>query len=661
MKNILEENPSLKKNKVLLKQAKDALELSQFTREERIPVEIFDTALEGSKVAAREIADLIKEKQAAGEKCVLGLATGSSPIDTYNELIRMHKEEGLSFKNVITFNLDEYYPMQADAPQSYHRFMHKHLFDHVDIDSANIHIPDGSVPVEKLAESCQAYERAIDEAGGIDLQLLGIGRTGHIGFNEPGSHMNTFTRLVSLDELTIRDAAKDFGGINNVPKGAITMGVGSIFKARKIILLAWGDKKASIVKKAVEGKVVDEVPASYLQRHENAKYIVDFDAAGDLTRVKTPWKVGTCNWTPSLVKRAAVQLCIATGKPILKLTNKDYTDHNLNELIVTYGSAYNVNLQVFNDLQNTITGWPGGKPNADETKRPERKDPAQKRVIVFSPHPDDDVISMGGTLRRLVEQGHDVHVAYQVSGNIAVADYELLRPMLLMKNYLEENGDTSSETYKNLTQYLSELDESENFKAITPQILNLKGLLREEEAKSACRHVGVKEENAHFLRLPFYETGKVKKNDLSQKDVDIVKEFLRSIKPHQIFAAGDLMDPHGTHKVCLEAIFLALDEIKEDGDEWLKDCWVWMYRGAWQEWPINEIEMAVPMSPSELRQKRNAILRHQSQMEAAPFMGTDSRLFWQRAEDRNRETADLYNKLGLAEYEAMEGFVRYIP
>ncbi|MBV7440690.1 glucosamine-6-phosphate deaminase [Weeksellaceae bacterium TAE3-ERU29] len=661
MKNILEENPSLKKNKIILKKAKDELELSQITREERIPVEICETAAEGSKLAAKEVAELIKEKQSSGEKCVLGLATGSSPIAMYDELIRMHKEEGLSFENVITFNLDEYYPMDKESPNSYNFFMNEHLFKHIDIKPENINIPDGTVSLENLKQSCREYEKKIDAAGGIDLQILGIGRTGHIGFNEPGSNMNSYTRLVSLDELTIRDAAKDFGGIDNVPKGAITMGVGSIFKARKIILLAWGDKKSAIVRKAVEGKVKDDVPASFLQRHENAKYIIDMDAAGELTRVKTPWKVGSCDWTPSLVKRAVAQLCLATGKPILKLTNKDYTDHNLDELVVSYGSAYNVNIQVFNELQNTITGWPGGKPNADDTKRPERREPAQKRVIVFSPHPDDDVISMGGTLRRLVEQNHDVHVAYQVSGNIAVADYELLRPMLLMKNYLEENGDTASKTYKNLTEYLSQIGEQETFEKVTPNILHLKGLLREEEAKSGCRHVGVKDGNAHFLRLPFYETGKVKKDDLSQKDVDIVKEFIRSIKPHQIFAAGDLMDPHGTHKVCLEAIFLALDQIKEDGDEWLKDCWVWMYRGAWQEWPINEIEMAVPMSPSELRAKRNAILRHQSQMEAAPFMGSDSRLFWQRAEDRNRETAELYNKLGLAEYEAMEGFVRYIP
>lgn len=661
MKNILEENPSLKKNKILLKKAKDALELSQLTREERITVEIFETAKEGSVVAAKEVAELIKAKETAGEVCVLGLATGSSPIAMYNELVRMHKEEGLSFKNVVTFNLDEYYPMQKEDVNSYHYFMHEHLFKHIDIKPENINIPDGSVSIEDLKKSCLEYEKKIDAAGGIDLQILGIGRTGHIGFNEPGSHINSYTRLVSLDELTIRDAAKDFGGIDNVPKGAITMGVGSIFKAKKIILLAWGDKKASIVKKAVEGKVVDEVPASFLQQHPDAKYIIDMDAAGELTRVRTPWRVGSCDWTPSLVKRAVAQLCLTTGKPILKLTNKDYKDHNLDELIVTYGSAYNVNIQVFNDLQSTITGWPGGKPNADDTKRPERREPAQKRVVVFSPHPDDDVISMGGTLRRLVEQGHDVHVAYQVSGNIAVADYELLRPMLLMKNYLEENGDTQSETYKKLSSYLKEVDDKENFKEITPNILHLKGLLREEEAKSGCRHVGVKDGNAHFLKLPFYETGKVKKNDLSQKDVDIVKEFLRTIKPHQIFAAGDLMDPHGTHKVCLEAIFLALDQIKEDGDEWLKDCWVWMYRGAWQEWPISEIEMAVPMSPSELRQKRNAILRHQSQMEAAPFLGSDARLFWQRAEDRNRETAELYHKLGLAEYEAIEGFVRYIP
>ncbi len=662
MKNILETNPSLKKYRRTFRKAKDDFELSQLTREEHIPVEIHETQEEGCKVVAAEIAALIREKQASGENCVLGLATGNSPVKVYKELVRLHKEEGLSFANVITFNLDEYYPMVKSSVNSYNHYMNEVLFKHVDVKPENVHVPDGSIGRDEIKAYCKSYEKKIDEVGGLDLQLLGIGRTGHIGFNEPGSHSNSYTRIIALDDITIDDAAEDFGGVNNVPKGAITMGVGSIFKARRIVLLAWGSNKASIVRKAVEGRISEDVPASFLQRHENIKFVVDIYAAGELTRVKTPWKVGSCDWTPNLVRRAIIDLCEKTDKSVLKLTDKDYNDHGLGELLVLYKSAYDVNIRVFNDLQHTITGWPGGKPEADDTYRPERREPAQKRVIVFSPHPDDDVISMGGTLKRLVDQKHDVHVAYQVSGNIAVGDEDVLRYLSFFKRFFQEQykGDKVVEkNYNRLKEFLQR--EKEDGEVDLPEILKAKGLLRQEEAKSACRYVGIEKSQLHFLNLPFYETGKVKKNLLSQVDVDIIKELLREVKPHQIYAAGDLADPHGTHKVCLEALFLALDQIKEEGDAWLNDCWVWMYRGAWQEWPIDEIEMAVPLSPEELRQKRNAILRHQSQMESAPFMGGDSRVFWQRAEDRNKETARRYNKLGMAEYEAIEAFVRYIP
>ncbi len=662
MKNILEINPSLKKYRKSFRKAKDDFELSQLTREEHLPVDIYETQKEGCQVVAMEIATLIKERQAEGKNCVLGLATGSSPIGVYEELVRMHREEGLSFANVITFNLDEYYPMPKSSVNSYNYYMNELLFKHVDIKPENIHVPDGSISRDSIKEYCKDYERKIDAAGGLDLQLLGIGRTGHIGFNEPGSHSNSYTRIIALDDITINDAIEDFGALANVPKGAITMGVGSIFKARRIVLLAWGKNKAEIVQKAVEGRVSEDVPASFLQRHENVKFVVDIFAADELTRVKTPWKVGSCKWTPNLIRRAVIDLCMKTNKSVLKLTDKDYSDYGLGELLVLYNSAYDVNIRVFNALQHTITGWPGGKPNADDTNRPERKTPAHKRVIVFSPHPDDDVISMGGTLKRLVDQQHDVHVAYQVSGNIAVADYEILRYLSFFKRFFEEQykGDKIVvEHYNRLKEFLTQPNKDDEVDL--PEILKAKGLLRQEEAKSACRYVGISKQNLHFLNLPFYETGKVKKNPISQVDVDIIKELLREVKPHQIYAAGDLMDPHGTHKVCLEALFLALDQIKEEGDKWLKDCWVWMYRGAWQEWPIDEIEMAVPLSPEELCQKRNAILRHQSQMEAAPFMGGDSRLFWQRAEDRNRDTAMLYNKIGMAEYEAIEAFVRYVP
>lgn len=662
MKNILETNPSLKKYRRTFRKAKDDFELSQLTREEHIPLDILENEVEGCIEVAKEIAALIREKQKEGKNCVLGLATGNSPIGVYRELVRMHKEEGLSFANVITFNLDEYYPMAKSSIHSYNYYMNELLFKHVDIKPENVHVPDGSIGRDEIKAYCKDYEKKIDASGGLDLQLLGIGRTGHIGFNEPGSHINSYTRIIALDDITIDDASEDFGGINNVPKGAITMGVGSIFKARRIILLAWGSNKATIVKAAVEGRITDDVPASFLQRHENVKFVVDIYAASELTRVKTPWKVGSCDWTPNLVRRAITDLCEKTNKPVLKLTDKDYSDHGLGELLVLHKSAYDVNIKVFNSLQHTITGWPGGKPNADDTYRPERKDPAQKRVIVFSPHPDDDVISMGGTLKRLVDQKHDVHVAYQVSGNIAVADYEVLRYLSFFKRFFEEQYEGDKVVYKSYARLKKFLKKDKHEEEVDlPEILKAKGLIRQEEAKSACRYVGIPKEKLHFLNLPFYETGKVKKNPLSQADVDIIKELLREVQPQQIYAAGDLMDPHGTHKVCLEALFLALDQIKEEGDAWLEDCWVWMYRGAWQEWAIDEIEMAVPLSPEELRQKRNAILRHQSQMEAAPFMGGDSRLFWQRAEDRNRDTAMQYNKLGLAEYEAMEAFVRYIP
>lgn len=662
MKNILETNPSLKKYRKTFRKPKDDFELSQLTREEHIPVEIYETEDEGCKDVAKEIATLIRQKKQEGKNCVLGLATGSSPIGVYSELVRMHKEEGLSFSNVITFNLDEYYPMAKTSENSYNYYMNEVLFDHVDIKRENINVPDGSIERDKIKEYCKAYEQKIDAVGGIDLQLLGIGRTGHIGFNEPGSNISSYTRIIALDDITIDDASENFGGINNVPKGAITMGVGSIFKAEKVILLAWGSNKASIIKKAVEDRVTDDVPASFLQGHKNVKFVIDIYAAGELTRVNFPWKVGSCDWTPSLVRRAIIDLCEKTGKSVLKLTDKDYSEHGLGELLVLYKSAYDVNIRVFNSLQHTITGWPGGKPNADDTYRPERREPAQKRVMVFSPHPDDDVISMGGTLKRLVDQQHDVHVAYQVSGNIAVADYEVLRYLSFFKRFFEEQyeGDKIlNENYNRLKDFLKKDKQDDEMEL--PEILKAKALIRQEEAKSACRYVGIPKEKLHFLNLPFYETGKVKKNPLSQDDVDIIKEVLREVKPHQIYAAGDLMDPHGTHKVCLEALFLALDQIKEEGDAWLNDCWVWMYRGAWQEWGLDEIEMAVPLSPEELRQKRNAILRHQSQMEAAPFMGGDSRLFWQRAEDRNRDTAAAYNRLGMAEYEAIEAFVRYIP
>lgn len=628
------------------------------TKFERVPTQIFDNAMDASSYVAKEIADLIKSKQSAGESCVLGLATGSTPVKVYNELVRLHQEEGLSFQNVITFNLDEYYPIEPDELQSYVRFMNEHLFDHIDIPKENINIPDGTIEKEKVFEFCQQYEQKIREVGGLDLQILGIGRTGHIGFNEPGSGKQSETRLITLDHMTIMDAASDFFGEENVPLKAITMGVGSIMNAARIILMAWGEGKAPIIKKAVEGPESDQIPATYLQSHRNTQFILDDGSSAELTRIKTPWLVSDLNWdNDDLIKRAVCWLSQKVNKPILKLTNRDYFDNGMADLITTYDTSYNINIKVFNALQNTITGWPGGKPNADDSRRPERKDPAQKRVILFSPHPDDDVISMGGTFLRLHEQGHTVHVAYQTSGNIAVFDDDVVRFADFVKDFhhffnlnqknAQELFDAVSEDIKNKKPGVPD---SESVKTI-------KGLIRRGEAKAGARYVGLPDEQIHFLDMPFYETGTVKKKDLSQEDVEIIKKLFRDVQPHQIFAAGDLSDPHGTHRTCLNAILRAVDECKEEAC--LADCYLWLYRGAWQEWDVHDIDMAVPLSPDELLKKRRAIFKHQSQKDRAMFPGNDPREFWQRSEDRNRNTAHIYDELGLAEYEAMEAFKRY--
>ncbi|RUT73099.1 glucosamine-6-phosphate deaminase [Ancylomarina longa] len=628
------------------------------TRYEKMSADIFRNAGAGANWVAGEIANLIKRKAAAGEQCILGLATGATPIGVYTELVRMHKEEALSFKNVITFNLDEYYPMLNGSAQSYNFYMDDVLFNHIDIPRDQVHVPNGEIDKEGIFNYCKQYEALIDSFGGIDLQILGIGRTGHIGFNEPGSQLDSQTRLIMLDALTRRDAAKDFNGLTKVPKAAITMGVGTIFKAKRVLLMAWGEGKASIVKKALEESQCDAVPASYLQRHRDVKFVLDVPAASELTRVKNPWLVGNVEWNRYWIRKAVVWLCNKLEKPILKLTNRDYNDNGLSELLAWYGSAYEVNIKVFNDLQHTITGWPGGKPDADDTYRPERALPANKKVLVFSPHPDDDVISMGGTLKRLVDQKHEVHVAYQTSGNIAVADDEAVRYLSFVKSFTrshDTNEGNLQDVIEDIRKFL--LENKKPGGIDTPDVRRMKSLIRRGEAKAACRYVGIRSKNIHFLDLPFYETGMVKKNPIGERDVQIIVNLLRKVKPNQIFAAGDWSDPHGTHRVCWEGIYQALQIVKDE--DWLDDCYIWLYRGAWQEWDLDEIQMAVPISPEELQNKRNAILRHQTQMESAPFMGDDSRLFWQRSEDRNRTTANLFNKLGLSEYEAIEAFVRY--
>jgi len=622
---------------------------------ERINTIIHENSQEASYYVAQEIVSLVTQRQQEGKKMVLGLATGSTPIKVYEYLVQAHKEEGISFSNVISFNLDEYFLMDRESVHSYVRFMREHLFDHLDIPNTQIHIPDGQQTKEDVRTYCQNYEQKIIEAGGIDIQILGIGRTGHIGFNEPGSSLKSKTRLVRLDRITRLDAASDFFGKENVPSKAITMGVGTIMDAKRIVLMAWGEGKANIIKQAVEGPIQESVPATFLQTHPNCDFIIDRAAATSLTREATPWLVGDCDWTEGLIKKATIWLSETRSKAVLKLTNEDYNEYGMGSLIAEIGSAEELNVKIFNQLQQTITGWPGGKPQADDTKRPERANPFPKKSIVFSPHPDDDVISMGGTLLRLVDQGHEVHVAYQTSGNIAVFDDEVIR-FLDFAMDIQENNTALEKQFQEVKTFLSHKSPGE---VDQPMIQKFKGLIRKGEAMAACRYCGVKEENAHFQNLPFYETGTVKKNPYSEKDIALTYDLLNRVKPQQIFAAGDLSDPHGTHRVCLDIIFAAIDKLVADKATWIKDCYVWLYRGAWQEWDISDMEMAVPIGPKDMIRKRNAIFKHQSQKDAAMFPGSDEREFWQRAEDRNRETAKKYNALGLAEYEAMEGFVRY--
>ncbi|HHT33613.1 MAG: glucosamine-6-phosphate deaminase [Proteiniphilum sp.] len=628
-------------------------------RYEKLPIAIYEEAKNAAVEIAAEIVEEMLLKQQQGKTFVLGISGGASPLPVYEELVKLHMENNVSFRNLVVFNTYEFYPV-LDFAFSNLQMLKEVFLDKIDIDPTNIFSPDATAEKDLISDKCEEYEESLQKKGGLDYLLLGLGSKGNVGFNMPGSSLHSQTRMVMLDGDSRKDIARNFGSLDRVPLSAITMGLSDMMQARKISLIAWNEQKAQSIRDIVEGAVTDMVPGSILQTHGETKLFVDLAAASELTRISRPWLVTNCDWTSKLIRRAIVWLCGVVDKPILKLTNKDYNDNGLSELITLYGSAYNVNIKIFNDLQHTITGWPGGKPDADDTYRPERAKPYPKRVIIFSPHPDDDVISMGGTFQRLVSQGHEVHVAYQTSGNIAVGDEEVIRYISVLnsmrKKFTPGNRDLL-EKYESIRNYL--LHEKTNEDIDTPDILFIKGRIRREEARSADRYVGLPEENVHFLDLPFYETGKVKKNPISEKDVMIVKDFIETIKPHQIYVAGDLADPHGTHKVCLDAILASVDMIKEE--EWFKDCRIWMYRGAWMEWEIDHIEMAVPLSPEELRQKRNAILRHQSQMESAPFLGDDERLFWQRSEERNRTTADTYWQLGLASYEAIEAFVEYIP
>jgi glucosamine-6-phosphate deaminase len=626
---------------------------------EKIPVKIFPELKDGSRFVAQQVAVLIREKQKKKQKCVLGLATGSSPRSLYAELVRIHREEKLSFKNVVTFNLDEYYPIDNDALQSYNRFMRSHLFDHVDISPKNINIPDGAIKKEDIKSFCQDYERKIKEAGGIDLQILGIGNNGHIGFNEPGSSIYSKTRLITLDNSTRIANAYEFANISEVPRLAITMGIGTIMKSKKIILMAWGQAKAPVLKKAVEDDDTEQVPASLLQTHDDVLFVVDEAAASELTRNKSPWLTGDCEWTPKMIRKAVVNMALKLKKPVLSLTNSDYNEYGLSDLLVEKGDAYAINLDVFYMLRDTITGWPAGKPDSVIPGHPERSLPYPKRVIIFSPHPDDDIISMGGTFQRLHDQENDVHIGYQTSGNIAVTDEFVTRFLDFAVGFEEIAGIDTSKSGKILANARKFLSNKKSNQLDTPTIRSIKGLIRRCEAKATCRYVGIKDENIHFLNLPFYETGMIEKKPMSEKDIKITIELLQKIKPQQVYCAGDFADPHGTHIVCFHVVLEALRRIKEAGEEWIKDCWLWLYKGAWQEWNIEEIEMAIPMSPDQVLKKRFGIFIHQSQKDMVPFQGSDSREFWQRAEARNAATAALYADLGLTHYAAMEAFVRW--
>ncbi|MFT5423902.1 MAG: glucosamine-6-phosphate deaminase [Phycisphaerales bacterium] len=639
---------------------------------EKAPVTVYTSSGTASRAVAQEIAELIGAKAALGQNAVLGLATGSTPQAVYDELVRLHREEGLSFANVVSFNLDEYWPMDPTGLQSYRRFMNEYLFDHVDIDPGNVHIPDGTLARKDIRESCAQYERSIKDAGGIDYQILGIGRTGHVGFNEPGSARESRTRVITLDRITRMDAASDFFGEWNVPDQAITMGVASIMDAKKVVLLAFGEHKAPVIRQAVEGEITSTIAASYLQEHPGARFVLDPAAAAELTRLRAPWTLGPVSdfdlsWDDAAtVKKAVIGLARALGKPILKLTNEDYNEHGLQELVGHRGGAYAVNIEVFKSLQRTITGWPGGKPGRPRFVAGKGVDAANghdtypKKVIVFSPHPDDDVISMGGTFIRLCDQRHDVHVGYQTSGNIAVFDEEANRHVDFVAELCTALG-FAQEKATSLARDIQGFTKGKDPGQVdSPELQTIKGLIRRTEARAAAKFCGVKDDRIHFLDMPFYETGTVKKRPLSEADVQIIVDLMRQVQPQQIYAAGDLSDPHGTHRVCLAAITTAMHRLKDE--PWMDKCELWLYRGAWQEWGPEDIEMAVPLSPDEVARKRMAIFKHESQKDRALFPGpTDVREFWQRAEDRNRDTAEVYDKLGLPEYQAIEGFVLWKP
>ena len=611
-------------------------------RYERIPTSVYESEYDGVQHIADEIVAAIKG-HTKSEPFVLGLTTGKTPIGLYRELVKRYKAGLVSFANVAVYSLDEFYPISPKEKQSRNFRIHEELLDHIDIKPENINFPDGTIAREEVSEFCKNYCNKP-----IDLMIIGIGKDGQIGFNEPGSYSKSNTRLVQLSYLTRKKQMDAFNGLENTPKMAITMGMNTIMGAKRIILMAWSEDKANIVNRVVEGELSEQIPASLLQEHSNIEFVIDESAASQLTRVQAPWLVGPCEWTPKFIRKAVVWLCGVVNKPILKLTYQDYLEHSLGELL-EQGRTYDmINIDVFNDLQHTITGWPGGKPNADDSTRPVKSSPFPKNVLIFSPHPDDDVISMGGTFIRLVEQGHNVHVAYETSGNVAVHDDVVL-----------QNIDVAHELgFADEFAKIESIVKSKRPGETEPrELLNIKGSIRRAEARAAVRSFGLNPDtNAHFLNLPFYETGGIRKSPFTEEDINIVAKLLREVKPHQIYAAGDLSDPHGTHRTCIEIVLEAIELVKDD--EWFKECHLWLYRGAWMEWDLGSVDMAVPLSPTEMIKKRHAIYRHLSQKDIVPFPGDDPREFWQRSEERTQTTANQYNALGMAEYQAIEVFVK---
>jgi glucosamine-6-phosphate deaminase len=635
----------------------------------RIPTLVFKSSSQASRHVAVMIESLVRQNNSAGLPTVLGLPTGSTPVGIYRELIRLHKEAGLDFSHVVTFNLDEYFGLAGDDAHSYRRWMQETFFDHVNLRPENIHIPDGMIRPEDAENYCAAYEQTIRRAGGIDLQILGIGRTGHIGFNEPGSTRHSRTRLVTLDPVTRRDAGGDFFGEENVPQQALTMGVGTILEARKIVIMAFGEHKAEIVERAVEGEMTDAIAASFLQKHPDTTFILDQAAADQLTAVRSPWIVGPVDWTPALIRRAVIWLSLKVGKALLKLSDDDFREHAMYDLLREHGPGERLGRLVFDELMKTICTHPGRvvggawRVEGNASASPSTLHPPPCTILVFSPHPDDDVISMGGTLIRLVDQGHDVHVAYMTNGNIAVFDHDAWRfvDFVVEFNRLFAIDKDHTETVRGrVHDFLRTKRPAQND---SEDVLKIKSLIRQTEARAAALACGLPPERLEFMDLRFYRTGTIAKAPIHPQDIEDIIALLERLQPAQIYVAGDLSDPHGTHRVCADAIFRAVREVRKragSGDSGRSQFEVWQYRGAWQEWEPHEVDRVVPISPEDLERKKLAIFRHQSQKDRAMFPGgVDRREFWQRAEDRNRHTAKVYDELGLPEFYALEGFVQW--